>query len=75
MASEENWTIDWAVHDAAIEAARQLLDEKKSGRAMSELGKAIDALMIGLHAHRKKLRIAQMVSQQDEGSDDKSTTK
>jgi PPM family protein phosphatase len=71
MASEENWTIDWAAHDTAIEAARELLDQKKSGPAMSELGKAIDALMLGLHAHRKKLRIAQMVSQQDEKSDEK----
>ena len=66
MASEENWTIDWEGHDAAIEAARKMLDQKKTGRAMSELGKAIDALMNGLHAHRKKLRIAQMVSQHED---------
>lgn len=63
MAVEEAWKIEWPDHETAIHDAREAIAGNNNGRAMSELGKAIDTLMIGLHAHRKKIRNAQIVSQ------------
>ncbi len=63
LALEENWTIDWQEHDRAVAAAREALDRKRSARAMSEIGKAVDALMTGLHAHRRKVRLAKIASE------------
>lgn len=62
LAVEENWTIEWPVHDRAVSAAREALDRKQVARALSEIGKAVDCLMTGLHAHRKKVRLAKMAS-------------
>lgn len=59
MANDENWQLDWEQHARAVSAARQALDKKASGKVLSELGKAVDLLMGGLHAHRKKLKAAE----------------
>lgn len=56
IANEEGWDIDWDKHRTTIDAARAALEARKTRRAMSELGKAIDLLVIGLHAHRKRIR-------------------
>ena len=56
MADEESWQLEWEQHARAVSAARQALDKKLGARALSELGKAVDLLMTGLHAHRKKLK-------------------
>ncbi|MBI1312932.1 serine/threonine-protein phosphatase [bacterium] len=66
LAADENWTIDWPAHDRAVAAAREALDRKHVARAMSEIGKAVDCLMTGLHAHRKKVRLAKMASEHAE---------
>ncbi|MHC4879713.1 MAG: PP2C family protein-serine/threonine phosphatase [Planctomycetota bacterium] len=63
LALEENWTINWQEHDRAVAAAREALDRKRSARALSEIGKAIEALMTGLHAHRRKVRLAKIASE------------
>ena len=62
LAVEESWTIDWPKHDRAVAAAREALDRKQVTRALSEMGKTIDLLMKGLHAHRKKVRLAKIAS-------------
>jgi serine/threonine protein phosphatase PrpC len=62
LAVEESWTIDWPQHDRAVAVAREALDRKQAGRALSEIGKAIDILMTALHAHRKKVRLAKIAS-------------
>lgn len=56
MAHEENWAIDWDMHGKIIIAAKSALERRIASIAMSELGKAIDLLMTGFHAHRKKLK-------------------
>lgn len=62
LAVEENWTIDWPQHDRAVAAAREALDRKQVSRALSEIGKTVDCLMTGLHAYRKKVRLAKIAS-------------
>lgn len=56
IANEENWEIDWPAHASSIATAREALDKKQTRRAMSEMGKAIDLLIGGLHAHRGRIR-------------------
>lgn len=63
LSNVESWEVDWSAHEQAIAAARSALDAKQSARATSELGKALDILSVGLHQHRKKLKIAQMNAQ------------
>jgi protein phosphatase len=59
MADEESWEIDSDGHEKAINAARDALDKKRPARAMSQLGKALDILIQGLHHHRKMQRLNQ----------------
>jgi PPM family protein phosphatase len=63
IANEEGWDIDWPSHANSVEAAREALDKKQTRRAMSEMGKAIDVLVVGLHAHRKRIRSTHISSQ------------
>ena len=63
IANEENWEIDWPTHANSITAAREAIDKKQTRRAMSEMGKAIDVLVVGLHAHRKRIRSTHIFSQ------------
>jgi protein phosphatase len=63
IANEESWEIDWPAHANSITAAREALDKKQTRRVMSEMGKAIDALVVGLHAHRKRIRSTHISSQ------------
>lgn len=56
MARTEVWTVDWAMHEKVMVAAKSALDRRVASLAMSELGKAIDLLMVGFHLHRKKLK-------------------
>ncbi|MDA0285535.1 MAG: protein phosphatase 2C domain-containing protein, partial [Planctomycetota bacterium] len=63
IANEESWDIDWPTHSTTIAAAREAIDKKQTRRAMSEMGKAIDVLVGGLHAHRKRLRSTHISSQ------------
>ncbi|MFT4554703.1 MAG: serine/threonine protein phosphatase PrpC [Planctomycetaceae bacterium] len=63
IANEENWEIDWPTHANSITTAREALDKKQTRRAMSEMGKAIDLLVVGLHAHRKRIRSTHISSQ------------
>jgi hypothetical protein len=63
IGNEESWDIDWPTHATTIAAAREALDRKQTRRAMSEMGKAIDVLVVGLHAHRKRLRSTHISSQ------------
>ena len=63
IANEESWDIDWPAHANSITAAREALDKKQTRRAMSEMGKAIDILVVGLHAHRKRIRSTHISSQ------------
>ena len=73
IANEENWDIDWPAHANSITAARKALDKKQTRRAMSEMGKAIDILVVGLHTHRKRIRSTHISSQT--GSTDPSDKK
>lgn len=68
MAHEESWTIDWEAHGKIIIAAKSALDRRVASLAMSELGKAIDLLMTGFHAHRKKLKQQKRDAADGEGS-------
>ena len=63
IANEESWEIDWPSHAKSIKAARAALDKKQTRRAMSEMGKAIEILVVGLHAHRKRIRSTHISSQ------------
>jgi len=63
IANEESWEIDWPAHATSITTAREALDKKQTRRAMSEMGKAIDHLVVGLHAHRKRIRSTHIFSQ------------
>jgi len=63
IGNEESWEIDWPSHANSIKAARAALDKKQTRRAMSEMGKAIDILVVGLHAHRKRIRSTHISSQ------------
>lgn len=63
IANEESWEIDWPAHAESIAAAREAIDRKKTRKAMSEMGKAIDLLVVGLHAHRKRIRSTHISSQ------------
>lgn len=63
IANEESWEIDWPAHAESISAAREAIDRKKTRKAMSEMGKAIDLLVVGLHAHRKRIRSTHIYSQ------------
>jgi PPM family protein phosphatase len=63
IANEESWDIDWPTHANSITAAREAIDKKQTRRAMSELGQAIDVLVVGLHAHRKRIRSTHIFSQ------------
>lgn len=63
IANEESWEIDWPTHATSISAAREALDKKQTRKAMSEMGKAIDVLVVGLHAHRKRIRSTHISSQ------------
>ena len=63
IANEESWEIDWPSHANSIKAAREALDKKQTRRAMSEMGKAIEILVVGLHAHRKRIRSTHISSQ------------
>ena len=56
IANEENWDIDWPSPASSISAAREAVARKQTRRAMSEMGKAIDLLVVGLHAHRGRIR-------------------
>ena len=73
IANEENWDIDWPAHANSITAAREAITRKQTRRAMSELGAAIDLLVVGLHAHRGRLRSTHISSKT--GSTDQSRTK
>ena len=63
IANEEGWDIDWPTHANSITAAREALDKKQTRKAMSEMGKAIEVLVVGLHAHRKRIRSTHISSQ------------
>ena len=63
IANEESWDIDWPTHANSITAAREAIDKKQTRKAMSEMGKAIDVLVVGLHAHRKRIRSTHISSQ------------
>lgn len=63
IANEESWDIDWPTHANSITAAREAIDKKQTRRAMSELGQAIDVLVVGLHTHRKRIRSTHIFSQ------------
>ncbi|NQV22863.1 MAG: serine/threonine-protein phosphatase [Rhodopirellula sp.] len=63
IANEESWEIDWSAHATSITDAREAIDKKQTRRAMSEMGKAIDVLVVGLHAHRKRIRSTHISSQ------------
>jgi protein phosphatase len=63
IANEESWEIDWPTHADSITAALAALEKKQTRRAMSEMGKAIDILVVGLHAHRKRIRSTHISSQ------------
>jgi serine/threonine protein phosphatase PrpC len=73
IANEESWEIDWPTHANSITATHEALDKKQTRRAMSEMGKAIDVLVVGLHAHRKRIRSTHISSQT--GSTDSSRGK
>jgi len=61
LATEESWKVDWEQHDRELDLARESLKTKKATRAtMSHLGKALDILTQGLHAHRRQQRLRQM---------------
>ncbi|MGE3316609.1 MAG: PP2C family serine/threonine-protein phosphatase [Planctomycetaceae bacterium] len=53
-ATDEGWTIDWSVHEAAYRKAKDSLDKHEYTRAFADFGKVIDILMIGLHQFRKQ---------------------
>jgi len=73
IANDESWEIDWPAHADSIAAAREAIDKKQSRKAMSELGKALDVLVGGLHTHRKRIRSTHISSQT--GSTDSSRNK
>ena len=54
-AREEGWSLEWAEHDSAREAAREALKAGDYTRTLHELGKSIDTLMASVHAHRKQI--------------------
>lgn len=56
LAVEQKWTANWNAHEAAMNLARQALSRKQAAKTLSELGKAIEPLMPGLHAYRRKAR-------------------
>lgn len=73
IANDESWEIDWPAHADSISAAREAIDKKQTRKAMSELGKALDVLVCGLHTHRKRIRSTHISSQT--GSTDSSRNK
>jgi serine/threonine protein phosphatase PrpC len=55
-ASEERWAIDWPAQQAARALARGSLESKNYPKALAELAKVIDILMVGLLQYRKQVQ-------------------
>lgn len=54
-ALEENWSIDWARHEAAYAAAKQAITAKNLKAAFRHYARSIDVLMAGVQLHRKQM--------------------
>lgn len=44
-AQEDGWTVDWHQHETELKAAREAQKEKRFGRGIRDIGRAIDCLM------------------------------
>lgn len=54
-AMEEGWSINWSAHDDAYTKVKDRLNMRQPAKALHALAKAIDALMAGVHLHRKQM--------------------
>lgn len=55
IASEEAWDIDWTAYNEADRKARVSLAKKRFSRSIEEFARAIQVLIAGVNAQRKKM--------------------
>jgi protein phosphatase len=52
-AKEEGWNVNWTQHAAALQAASEAKSERRFGRGIRDLSRAIDLLMTPMYAARR----------------------